>query len=1715
MADIVEPILEAAKIVAEKLISEVRFDQTVKATIVNDSNAYRGEYLVSTGNATFTAYCADDKYKKNDAVLVTVPEGDYKNQKVIIGKQVDDTNSVIHKLSPFQSITDVTGNLISKFVYDDNQLKTANAIYANMYANGKQNDPDFNYFSWDYGISDFIASDVYNRSLTLINFPNQNSSAVGGTENSTITSTVDHPGLIWDSGVINQPGYTRLGLQAQFKTWLGDYNIVHGHYGLMLQVQFKIVEELDDNSQSVDYFYKYLDFSNEDFFGDSYNFETFYTQEKVFDLTEFVDYPITRLRLFAYEREDFLTMENIPIEYFGVGGITTAGYNIFIKDPYICLGFDANEYQGDTALICPIENSSVIYTKDISSIQSAKNFINEYTTVLGELNAAIEEEEDRIPTKNTIAEAIAQLKEFQENEKVAATLDKYERQLANNTKEFSYYEEDAYNLRDQENKKIIELRWVHKDEEKEIIKLMANGEVPPHYFIQWYRYKLGAKSPDQFAGAHWVRFYGTVDNVKGNTELEDTGIEETLDANSNDLNLDSGRAAFEEKRRALQNAYTQAIKDLYKAENTNEAVAAKNVLGSQLAAIDTATNTTRISFYPNPNYAEEKFKVIIVKQDPYSNHLSKVAESNVLTFTNQTDVRSEATIIDENALSIKYSDDEKGIYLIYDRSGHIGKEEQGEVRKLTAVFDEDISNVNDKPDLNNYTSIKWIFPDNNTMIIPMQDEATTASTTIFENTITVYYTIKKTLNRNAINNTVRLEVIKDGLEYTAQVQMIFGTAGTSGSDYTIFIEWNNNQNAIIKQDDGNNNITYKPLIGTIHLMDQSGSLVDNQLPDDLDIQLDWYQLSPTTSNNKSIAKETNLDFKYPIYNSNLLTSANTIADFNNNYYITIPYNGTNFYFDMSTGNFNTGLLQGQQAYGVIQITDQDNPEANCKNKIIFKPVDEAYNSDAGSLIKDSNNKIIYAWNSNKRLFVKYKDVYIIDPWDSFQETETYYYPANSTEYTYSNSSYLIINQEQNNKRKFTINVNQDPIDSLHILRVTFNNFGDYQLVALFPIPIKYEMQINDVGNNTTAQTLFKVDYINGPTEVRYSTGGEVDFNKNAYEICCRKYNNAIGFDVVKHNNESIALPGYWKLLYSIDSENSSNIENILPSLAEYIDDGEGHKQLYTDYRLTKENDQHENVDVSFNVPWLQPLGVYYKDAPLYGVQFKTNEAITIDFNNNDPPYIIPAETILWTQPILCYQDNYPSTTLNKWNGKEIQIDEDNGTVVANGMAAGKKESDNTFTGVVIGDWSRTDVDSFISKNTGVYGFNHGAMSYALKDDGTAFLGKDGRGRIYFNGNKAQIYSAGWVANNNQKSGMLIDVDDGIIKIISPNSAKTNFLINDGVTDLIKIGGNNEYILQSHGFSNIAGSEQGVQLNLGTGKITGYNFNIEAKKTEWTSGTYTAYSWSDGQVLSNGTWTNYFSGNDKTIRINSNADTYPLQIGNNFRVSWDGIVDSAGGSFQNISATGASISILQASQIEASSLNATNGRLGNLTVTGNIINSGNSNGTFSFNGSTGALTATGANITGTINATGGNFTGSVTVGDNITAGQITIKQATNTLGTIGYIQSESIEEGIQQQGYGIGLKDDTDTSRFVITSSNAGMRAGNTTASRAYITCNSSGNVSIGATGTITFNGAISGLQVISGYDDWGNPIKVDLTTYVQQQIQAHVEAYHSAPIINP
>lgn len=200
-------------------------------------------------------------------------------------------------------------------------------------------------------------------------------------------------------------------------------------------------------------------------------------------------------------------------------------------------------------------------------------------------------------------------------------------------------------------------------------------------------------------------------------------------------------------------------------------------------------------------------------------------------------------------------------------------------------------------------------------------------------------------------------------------------------------------------------------------------------------------------------------------------------------------------------------------------------------------------------------------------------------------------------------------------------------------------------------------------------------------------------------------------------------------------------------------------------------------------------------------------------------------SIVWSQPLLVMQNRYPSAMLNSWDGSLDVGEQDQGTILAPRLVAGKKEFNNTFSGVVLGDWKSTNSDSSLTQQTGIYGFAQGEQSYAFKEDGTAFLGKSGRGRIEFKGDSGIIKSP-------DNAGMSIDLDDGI--------------------------------------------------------ITSENFTLAA-----------------GKINGNGS---------EFINITTGANNYPLQIGNNFYVAWDGTITAKAGTF-----TG--------------TINAKDGELGNLKVTG--------------------------------------------------------------------------------------------------------------------------------------------------------------------------------------
>lgn len=203
----------------------------------------------------------------------------------------------------------------------------------------------------------------------------------------------------------------------------------------------------------------------------------------------------------------------------------------------------------------------------------------------------------------------------------------------------------------------------------------------------------------------------------------------------------------------------------------------------------------------------------------------------------------------------------------------------------------------------------------------------------------------------------------------------------------------------------------------------------------------------------------------------------------------------------------------------------------------------------------------------------------------------------------------------------------------------------------------------------------------------------------------------------------------------------------------------------------------------------------------------------------------------WSQPILIMQSKYDFALLNSWD-ESLTIDEKNGTILSTMLGAGKKVN-NVFSGVLIGDLlAGTDLQT-APRNTGIYGFSEGQMSFGFKDDGTAFIGKSGKGQILFDGNQGTIKSNNidlTVTTENGKeirtitgTGLLLDMDDAHISIRGqsvPNSKKTYFDVWRNNNELIHIS-DGGYYLQSAEY----GLGKGFKIDLENGSINANNFAL--------------------------------------------------------------------------------------------------------------------------------------------------------------------------------------------------------------------------------------------------------------------------------------------------
>ena len=283
---------EAVKIISESVLDGVKYDKTIKCKIVDDSNAKKGEYVVSDGQANYVAY-SENRYYKNNQVYVTIPMNDYTSTKIIVGKVTTENSEPYAYVAPFETYLDITGNQVSH-----KESSTAKGLVPNGPTK------DILIFSKEY--------------------------------------PKDNP--------INR--YSRLGISGEFQAWLFEQECVRGTYGLRLEV----ISEGEspsttgtENSKEREVFLTTMYLDTRDMVGNPYYFESYYHQEKVFDISKLGN--ILSFKIYFFQNSDFYDRkgEALPSstnnsdyekeEIFG----SVVFPSLFVKDVLVSFGYDISE----------------------------------------------------------------------------------------------------------------------------------------------------------------------------------------------------------------------------------------------------------------------------------------------------------------------------------------------------------------------------------------------------------------------------------------------------------------------------------------------------------------------------------------------------------------------------------------------------------------------------------------------------------------------------------------------------------------------------------------------------------------------------------------------------------------------------------------------------------------------------------------------------------------------------------------------------------------------------------------------------------------------------------------------------------------------------------------------------------------------------------------------------------------------------------------------------------------------------------------------------------------------------------------------------------------------------------------------------------------------------------------------------------------------------
>lgn len=359
-------------------------------------------------------------------------------------------------------------------------------------------------------------------------------------------------------------------------------------------------------------------------------------------------------------------------------------------------------------------------------------------------------------------------------------------------------------------------------------------------------------------------------------------------------------------------------------------------------------------------------------------------------------------------------------------------------------------------------------------------------------------------------------------------------------------------------------------------------------------------------------------------------------------------------------------------------------------------------------------------------------------------------------------------------------------------------------------------------------------YIEGCRKVVFNSQGTPEYYSDAY--------------LLYDNDQQEIIPKDSNLKWKLNIENGSNDIQIDWEL----DDNEKEKIILTNAPNNYSWFTFKNLTRNNRIyPALSSSPIYIKD-------YNNKICLTASIGN----------TTVWSQPILIIQSQYDYATLNAWNGT-LTIDEDKNQILTAMIGSGRKDSNNTFSGILMGEIGINEKN----KEVGLYGISKGIQSFSLTETGVATFGGEGQGKVII-GLEDSI--DGVVNTITSANGELyMDIDYGSL----------NFKYNNGLESL-SIGNFNK---QNNNYLKFTSSAGNTLLDFSKDNYIIQAVDPSKLKIDLKNGTLTSSSLSSSSFNCTNVICNSLAAGSGTAYLGTTASNgYCINFGN-FKVAADGTV----------------------------------------------------------------------------------------------------------------------------------------------------------------------------------------------------------------------------------